>query len=280
MNPYYNFDFYTTWNKLNTCIIVSTGRTGTMFFEDFFNTNFDGVKALHEPHPDLFSLGTISIRQKWKSRKIKRNLKYSRYNIYKQLIKEQQHTYIESNNNIVLILEDFLKVFPNTKILHIVREPSSYIMSAFSKKHTKTQYAIFDEKDPRKRLAATDYINDPLLDEWPKFDRFKKICWTWKKYNDLIEENASSSHYKLIKYEDVFSETYGKKTIEDVISFFNIKANQKISDDQLYEKLKERKNQSSKYAINSPTLWDAKQKHFFNTYIANDALKYGYQLPF
>ena len=58
-----------------------------MFFEDFFNTNFKNVKCLHEPHPDLFSLGTTSIRKKWSSTKVKRNLKYSRYSIYKELKK-------------------------------------------------------------------------------------------------------------------------------------------------------------------------------------------------
>ena len=279
MNPYYNFNFYTTWNKLNTCIIVSTGRTGTMFFEDFFNSNFDNVKALHEPHPDLFSLGTTSIRQHWSSKKIQRNLKYSRYRIYNEMIKHQQ-TYIESNNNIVLLLNDFLEVFPNTKVLHIIREPSSYIMSAFSKKHSESQYAIFDEKDPRKRLAATDYDDDPLINDWNSFDRFEKICWTWKKYNNIIEASASKNLYKLIKYENIFSETSGKESIEEIISFFDIKANQKVSDIQLYQKLKERKNHSSKYAINPPTLWDEKQKHFFRTHIAKESLRYGYELPF
>ena len=153
-------------------------------------------------------------------------------------------------------------------------------MSAYSKKHGKTQYALFDEKDPRPRLAATDYENDSLFNEWNQLGRFEKIAWFWKKYNQLIEENAPSKNYKLIKYENVFSENTRKTAINEIISFFNLKDTQIVSDDKLLEKLKERKNHSPNYSIKAPSEWNNSQKEFFKKHIAEEALKYGYKLPF
>jgi len=280
IHPYFHLNFYKKWNHLNTCIIVSTGRTGTLFFKDFFNHHFNDLAAFHEPYPDLFTLGVTSFRSGWSTTKNQRNIKHARFKIINDLKNKNISNYIESNNNIVLLLKDFLKVFPNTKVLHIVREPSDYIRSAYSKKHGTTNYAVFEDHDPRKRLTAKDFPTDALAKSWDTLNRFKKICWTWKKYNELILEQSQNSPYLLMKYEDIFSPERGKTSLKTIIDFFELAPFQKADDVVLFDSLSVKKNKTENYTLGRPTQWNSEYQLFFNELLGSDVKKYGYTNPF
>ena len=60
--------------------IVSTGRTGTKFFEDFLSQNFNEVYAVHEPRPDFFDIGISKIRKNTSKEEIVSYIKNKRFN--------------------------------------------------------------------------------------------------------------------------------------------------------------------------------------------------------
>src|SRR6266513_2889210 len=85
------------FESLPVRFIVSTGRTGTQFFESFFNNNFPGVLCLHEPRPDGFDIAIGKIRAKLDTEEIVNHLRSSRVGILSRLRRRNAKLYVESN---------------------------------------------------------------------------------------------------------------------------------------------------------------------------------------
>ena len=105
--------------------ISSTGRTGTKFFEGFFNGLNRGITCLHEPSPDLFNLAIAKIREDIDSKSVLDKLFHSRKHLI--LENENNNLYIESNPFIFPLLEDIKQKFTKTKFVFIIRDPKTYL---------------------------------------------------------------------------------------------------------------------------------------------------------
>lgn len=197
----------TNWSDINVVLFVGTGRIGTGFFGKFYNDNFDETIGLHEPSPDLFHIGVGSFRKSLENKQIHKEVKKYRREVRKTLNKNGATNYVESNNNFTLLLKnDLRKIFPKLKIVFVTRHPLTYIKSAYSKHHSN-KFRIFDENDVRDRLNSND-INSQPNPSWDKIDRFEKICWHWRNYNQLCLEAKEmyKEDFLTYKFEDLFSE--------------------------------------------------------------------------
>ena len=108
--------------------ILSTGRTGTQFFEEFLSANFKNTLCLQEPKP--------SRRFKFYSNLLSQN-KISENFVSKQYLKLRKKIlntnnlklYVESNNFIFGCINAFRDNISNIYILHLIRHPEKYIIS-------------------------------------------------------------------------------------------------------------------------------------------------------
>jgi hypothetical protein len=103
------------FDSLPVRFIVSTGRTGTKFFESFFNHNFPEVLCLHQAKPDGFDIGIRKIREKPATDDIVKHLRSSRAGILSRLRKRHAKLYVESNPFFSLLIPKLRKAFPTAR---------------------------------------------------------------------------------------------------------------------------------------------------------------------
>ena len=265
-----------TWEGVDVVFMVSTGRTATKFFSGFFHENFEGIVARHEPAPDLFSLGVKFIRKQNSFKKTRSLIASQRSHICKEVQKFNASVYLESNNNAALLLSVINEVFPNCKLVYIKRDPRSYLVSAYSKVHGNPGYSLYSANDPRPRLTPHDFENDALTLQWKDFNRFEKLCWHWKKYNELITESAGIfADCLTLKYEDLFDE--GNLTaIRQLIDFVGLSREKILADSEIRSLLGQRSNQSDSYLLPAFEDWDTGYRDRFYDILGSELEKYGY----
>ena len=221
---------YKFYNK--SIFVISTGRTGTVYFQNYFNRNIKNIISVHEPKPDLFNLSIEKYR-------FQKNI--SQKNIYsnrKEYV-EKGKLYCESNPFISYLIPEINKTFPNAQFIFIVRDPITYLTSIFNKKNEVDGqiYYPYSESDMRKRLNPLDFKNDKWQNHWGRFNRYEKLAWYWQKTNSVILndlENLGPNKSIMLKYEHIFHKNKLIKTesFEKINQFLNIE----ISDNLISNK--------------------------------------------
>jgi len=214
---------YQSWEDINTRFIVSSGRTGTKFFENFFTYNFSRAYCLHEPYPSLRQLSINQYRKSLSSKKIKKEILLNRRLILNELYRKNISYYIESNPNLSLLIPYIKQIFPNYKFLVIIRNLKSYVVSAYNKSPDDSQKKfLYDLDDEQYRLQAKD-ISENYINEWHSFNRVEKIAWWWKTINNyLIEHTAHDKNCLTIRFEDLFDKENSLNEIKKIIAFFEL----------------------------------------------------------
>lgn len=186
-------------NPGNIGIIVSSGRTGTNFLAEYLDKNFDDVTALHEPKPsyairlysNAYTHGKVSDEQMVQLVQRKRK---------KIMASITTPTYIESNPYLHGFIPVIDQVWPHCKIIHIVRDPRTFITSGLNH-----QDAHFYKK----------FANQWFPNWVPNVKRILNIKGTlspigyyaayWRVLNESIQTNGEKTeHYHRFLYEHVF----------------------------------------------------------------------------
>lgn len=228
-------------SKLNATFIISTGRTGTKFFETFFRQVDTGIYSVHEPYPDLFQEGINKVRYGYSSDDIKKNIFLIRSAYLKEISRERPRIYVESNPFLPPVLDEIYEVFPKAKFIYISRDPKSYLNSALNKSPGDDGVSFFyAENDTRKRITAKD-IKDKYEKRWEEFSREEKILWYWNYCNlsiiDFFERKRPDKLH--LKFEDIFSKDIDTKkdSIERILDFMNLNnTSEKIIEDISFQK--------------------------------------------
>ncbi|HLG03166.1 MAG TPA: sulfotransferase domain-containing protein [Bacteroidia bacterium] len=235
------------WSKVNATLIVSTGRTGTEFLARFFNSNFSGVTARHEPPLDMFELGAGLLRGKFTRDQAVDYFYAQRYDLLKSVVEAKHDFYIESNLNLSLVLDIAEQVMPNLKIVHVVRDPRTCIKSYFNKSPDDSGKLYFmGDGDYRVRISPDDFPGDPWYGKTKSMDRFQKICWYWAKYNMLVREycTRTKNETMFIRYEDLFTGPDKHRKLDELMRFIGLDSRLNLSSGELENALNARSNTS------------------------------------
>ena len=250
--------------KLKKTFIVSTGRTGTKFFESFLNNIDSNIQCIHEPSPDLFDLAIDKIRNGKKQNELISELRKARLNYLQNAVNNDKTHYIESNNNAAFLLTEIEKTFSNTRFLIIVRDPKTYVISALNKSpQNDGKFSFYDKTDHRGRLTPYDFDNDSEKKDWIEMKRFEKVSWYWNKCNNyLYDFHISSDSTLLMRYEELFAKNLDirKDAFINMMNFFEIKINNKRLNDIL-ERTFIRSNETVIKSIPEFELWSKTDKN-------------------
>jgi len=202
-------------DELNFNFIVSTGRTGTKFLANFFNS-FKNIFSAHQPIPNFgelrvkFPIGMVNRKD------AKKVIIEKRITTLKQLSSSNSY-YLESNSSLFSLIPLFEEVFPNCRIFHIVRDGRDFVRSGMSREYG----AFFTDNDPRlqgeikTRITAKMFPNDFWHNKWENFTTFEKICWYWQKKDRIIYESVNQlDNGFTIRYEDLFVDPENSKSRE------------------------------------------------------------------
>lgn len=247
--------------------ILSTGRTGTMFFQDYINSTCQGFKCLHEPKPsrrfiflsNLFQAGKISPKRftdiYFRSRK----------NLFHSL---KENKYIESSNFMsggVFALNQYID---DIKIIHLVRHPQSYVKSHFDYGYWKGY------KQFVRRVIPYSVENLPLTFK-EKQNPMLVLFSRWKVINNMLGKYKKTNNYLLVRFEDIFKsdEEKASKKLNEIRSFIGCKS---LSLNETQKWVNTPKNVSRKKKHNNvlveENLWYLKEN------LQGEMLKFGYQI--
>jgi hypothetical protein len=269
--------FETKLDKLNVGFILSTGRTGTNFFESFLNQNFNSLVCKHEPNPDLFRFGIEYHRNGMSEKELVQNLRYYRKPLINELTKEKVDTYIESNPFLSFVAPVLIDAFHSPKVLHIVRHPDSYILSAVNKDPDNSGRFFMTNEDHRNRLNSDDFAADEYFQKWESMNQFERVCWNWRFVNNYVDDKLNGQdNYLRIKFEDIFIDKR-VESIEKIMKFFKIEKLCKSNVDKLWNEFDVKVNNTFEKKVDTFDELKAENRDFYNKVLDQELLnKFGY----
>jgi hypothetical protein len=194
------------WDKFKTLVVVvSTGRTGTQALAHHLDASYPDVTALHEPRPSrhLRLLSNQAVAGKLPRHAAVRALVRSRQRLF-----ARTHTpvYVESNWYVYGLLEAVREIAPRVKVLHVVRDPRTYIPSGINFGQFRGLRAIATRFLPYWYLKP-EHAKDPPALRWSQMTDPQRLAWHWTVCNGEIDRVAPlfGDNYLFMKYEEIFS---------------------------------------------------------------------------
>lgn len=188
-------------------VIVSTGRTGTASIATNFRRRFPESIAVHEPFGsrllriigNMYAEGIIGERVAGLivrcTHGLRRMLAHNR-------------PLIESNPHLCCLVPVILRLYPDTVIIHVVRNPDTFVYSYIN------HGAFHGLKGFLGRLIPFWFIHPERMEPaqgvyWSQLDPVSASAWRWVILNRVIRESLqrTSTRTLCIRYEDLFSDS-------------------------------------------------------------------------
>ena len=187
-------------------LVVSTGRTGTKALAQHLNEAYEGVLALHEPPPTRFRLRRTANRYlcgRLSARRLARVLSVERRAMGAH---PECALYIESNPGLAGFLDVFGQVFADFQVLHVVRDPRTYIPSALDWGVFRGVRRVLAEYLPFW-LPKPDYRNPRGALRWKRMSHVARLAWYWTLINEHLDRASLlyPDRYMRVTYEDLFA---------------------------------------------------------------------------
>ena len=213
------------WDGKKVSFIVSTGRTGTWFLIYFLSQFSHIIDARHEPDPDFLKLGVRYARRKVSFQKAVKTIKLWRQYVCNEMDRNHKRIYIESNNNLFSLIPALWEIFPEAKILHVIRDGRDFARSVMSRGHYTKEDKIHSKRN--LRLEAAQFPDDLYYSHWKKkMSLLEKTSWEWQKKDEIIYRSIiNDARAKTVKFEDVFNSNENGDVLFDACRFLNIDLN-------------------------------------------------------
>jgi len=239
---------------MNTIFVTSTGRTGTDFFTTLFNEYVGNAWSLHEPRPafrrrshQLISREpTLFDKLYFKLPRIKKHRKHD------------EEWYVETNYHLATAIDFVREVFPQTTVIHVIRDGRDVVTSWLN----KYRYITNDHLLP-------EHVGDAeAMKSWESWNPLQKLAWYWKTINQLAGQSEPDMW---LRFEDIFAGD--KKAVFEVLERFEGLDYERSQVQQLLE----RKVNKTRTPFFPPyEQWPSLWKEQFDE-IAGDAMKrFGY----
>lgn len=247
------------------CFILSTGRTGTLFFKDYINGTSELTMCVHEPRPSrrFIPLSNMYAQDKVSAKTICSLYAKARSRVFQEATPP---IYIESNNFVWACVKALNLKYKDISVLHLVRHPVEYIISHYN-------HGFWSPKKRLIRKYIPYFVADLPLPQEVKHDPFMILALRWQYINRYLETYAQTNAYLCIKFEDLFwSGEQGVDALEQIRTFMDL---EELPDHEHRQWLSKTKNSASKI-ISEPTR--KRVKEICKTYLQADMDKYQYSL--
>jgi len=201
-----------TGDNKHSSIVLSAGRTGTLYQTKLINSIYSNVTAMHEPALSryLYVLGNVAnyfradrkaLLQWYANSFLKRKNDYNRY--------------IELNPLLCPLTDMLTQILPDLHIVHMVRNPNTWVYSLM-------QHGASAPVKPFMRMIP---FNAPIpagnFKSWFNMSKIERLLWRWSDFNRRINSlKDSSASYTIIQYEKLFNadSTINFKTVCEFMS--------------------------------------------------------------
>lgn len=256
-------------------LAISTGRTGTKTLASFFASNFENVEAYHQPQYSRYIniISNMNI-----SGVLPDSIYYPFLNAtrIKRILRSNHEYYVEVNSMLYLashyLRNKLLDVGKEVYIVHIIRDPRTFITSMLNWKHGRIKSYIAHTLIPFWQPVGF-LAGEFSVFEWVKMTEFEKTCWYWKFKNEtILRLHKDYKKFISIRFEDIFTSDIDKraKTLKRLLTFVGLPY-----DDSMVKYFKKKQNVSKKKFPTWP-YWSHQQCKLIQEICGDLMKKYGY----
>lgn len=261
-------------------LVVSTGRTGTKALATHLGKCCPDVTAFHEPRPTRFHLRRIG------NRFLCGRLGHSdlvdtlRAHRDRMLAQAPARCYVESNPALSGFLDAFGEVFDDLRIVHVVRDPRTYVVSSLNwgvftgARRALAHYMPYWLPKPERMRNVPEIAPGLRMPErrWAKLSPVARLAWHWAMINRHLERGESlyGGRYLRVRYEDLFSRDgsgWGQ-----LLGWMGVPMNEAVP----AEANRENVNASQKRRVPKFAEWRAEDREALFEYCGELMERYGY----
>lgn len=212
--------------------ITSAGRTGTTFLGRKLSYAIDNCASVHEPddltmsirenlirvrtfgiwhmllgrlsgQTGLRPIGTKYLMSKMDPETCCEKIGRTREDYFASL---DYSLVIESNPQWQYLIDLIPKIWPEAKIVVIIRDPRTWIQSWINKggRHTFTDMVRYF---PPGRLSPGKIGDSRWKAEWKSLDTFGRLAWEWQNVNHRLSHHAETNdRCRIFRYEELFKQ--------------------------------------------------------------------------
>ena len=250
-------------------LIVSTGRTGTIFLSRLFADLYPDTASYHERGNSrpIQILTNMHFSHLLPKSMVKAGWKFFKGNEIETC--EKPH-HIDANNFLYGLASITPELYPNLKVLHIVRDPRDYVTSQLNFSRQKRTSFIGNY------LVPFWQPNPFLVGELPLsrafgFSRFEKYCWVWDFKNRVMSWlESSATPYLRVRFEDLFNRE-PEIAFKQITDFFGLPPAENVR-----EKFREPANASKPTFFPEWRDWSPKQARQLQSLCGRQMTSFGY----
>ena len=265
-------------DKFETMVVIlSTGRTGTQALAHYFNTCYDHVTALHEPKPTRHFrvMSNRAVTGRLPKDTAVGALVRSRRRLVEKITRP---VYIESNWYLYGFLEPLREVFGRPRILHVVRDPRTFIPSYLNFGTFRGLKRVAARFLPYWYLKPEQYQPNPPK-TWNQMAEPERLAWHWHVVNREIDRAADlyGPDYLLVRYEDLFPKQFGEAgppALQPMLDWIGLPPSEKLVELMRDKKL----NASPNRGFPKWEQWDEPTRQAVLSMCGEQMRRYGYDL--
>lgn len=246
---------------MKVAFIISTGRTGTKFLAGYLNDDPYSV-AVHEPGPTLFRLGNqVARRETGFDEAVAAIMRSKRPKIKRY---QDHKMYVEANNRLYSLVPALRSVFPEAKVVRVVRDGRDVVRSGMSR-------GWYGENDPFDRINARWFPGDSWYHKWDDLSRFQKVCWWWQKKDSILLDSMPNDEGAIsVRFEDIFDAPSLYVGMRKIFVFLRLGLN--INPSRMHQPV----NATPKYTFPRWTHWTVEQLEQFDEIAGGHMRRCGY----
>ena len=226
--------------KEKIIFVLSTGRSGSKTIVDVLGQNLE-IISFHESIRQLIRISTNVAEKPDNKEKILKELQ-SIFQ-YKKWEAKKGEVILHSDQRLWNLVPFLSSYFPNSKFIHLKRNPVDCITSMFVRDwYRKGEYPTYNNIDHANYRIQGDKVGFFSVDEWREKSPLQKCSWYWKYTNISIEKELKKIPQRFITLELENLE----KSLPELCSFIGVTAFQfnfkksnirKKEDDKKFNKL-------------------------------------------
>jgi hypothetical protein len=237
--------------------VLAIGRSGSMFLSHLLSRS-SGASVCHEPVLADFAAYPRAYFDEEAAQTYLRQ--FRKEEIYLRLRGKGVRIYGEVNTNLRRHCKALRREFPNSALLHLVRDGRDVVRSIMSRRTFKLWDPVTSLIHPKEE--------DLWRSAWPRMSRFERCCWYWMVENRYLRTCAD----KTVRFENLLSDYgYLRRNIVDPLSLH-------ISRDQWRSAVKRPKNTTKRYRIPHWSHWDADMRDAFDKICGEEMQRNEYEM--
>lgn len=235
-----------------TVLMISTGRTGTKFFAELLDVHYAQVKSHHASRYSTL-INVISNANLMKILPV--DILEGIWVLLKkgERLACRKPIYFDANNHLYALPYLAPRLYPNMKVIHIIRDPRDYVRSHLGwalnrpKSHLANFWLPFWQ--PNGYLAG-----DMTRRQWSGLDMLERFSWIWLYKNRVIEKiKDGMTPFLQLKFECFFRK-FDIDAYKELIQFIGLPFK-----GETLEEFQTPKNQSRRAPFGRWPKWSDKQ---------------------